>query len=43
MAWLPINIKRYLNGGGPAGSTKGLLEYLNQSNNNADNVNPEDG
>ena len=34
--------ERDLNGGGPAGSTLGLLEYLSQSNNNADNVNPED-
>ena len=34
--------KRDLNGGGPAGSTLGLLEYLSQSNNNADVVSPED-
>ena len=29
-------------GGGPAGATLGLLEYLSQSNNNADCVDPED-
>ena len=29
-------------GGGPAGSTLGLLEYLSQSKNNADCVDPED-
>lgn len=34
--------ERDLNGGGPAGSTLGLLEYLRNSNNSADNVNPED-
>ena len=37
-----LSTKRYLNGGGPAGSTIGLLEYLSQSNNSADVVNPED-
>ena len=34
--------KRNLNGGGPAGSTLGLLEYLSQSNDNANIVSPED-
>ena len=34
--------QRNLPGGGPAGSTLGLLEYLSQSNNSADCVNPED-
>ena len=29
-------------GGGPAGATLGLLEYLSQSNNNSDCVDPED-
>ena len=33
---------RNLPGGGPAGSSIGLLEYLSQSNNNADCVSPED-
>ena len=37
-----LSTKRDLNGGGPAGSTIGLLEYLSQSNNSADVVNPED-
>ena len=37
-----LSTKRDLNGGGPAGSTLGLLEYLSQSNNNADIVRPED-
>ena len=34
--------KRDLNGGGPAGSTLGLLEYLSQSNDSADCVDKED-
>ena len=34
--------EKNLNGGGPAGSTLGLLEYLSHSNNNADSVNPDD-
>ena len=34
--------KRNLPGGGPAGSTIGLLEYLSQSNNSADIFNQED-
>ena len=34
--------KRDLNGGGPAGSTLGLLEYLSQSNDSANCVDPED-
>ena len=34
--------KRNLNGGGPAGSTLGLLEYLSQSNDNANCVDQED-
>ena len=33
---------RDLNGGGPAGATFGLLEYLSQSNNFADMVNEDD-
>ena len=33
---------RNLPEGGPAGSSIGLLEYLSQSNNNADCVSPED-
>ena len=33
---------RKLNGGGPQGGTLGLLEYLCQSNDNADNINQED-
>ena len=34
--------KRNLNGGSPAGSTLGLLEYLSQSNDSADVVDPKD-
>ena len=30
-----------LSGGGPQGATLGLLEYLSQSNNNCDHVDPE--
>ena len=33
---------RNINGGGPQGATLGILEYLSQSNNNADCVKPED-
>ena len=33
---------RKINGGGPQGATLGILEYLSQSNNNADCVNEED-
>ena len=33
---------RELNGGGPQGSSFGIWEYLSQSNDNADFVNPED-
>ena len=33
---------RQLNGGGPQGALLGILEYLAQSNNNADMVEPED-
>jgi hypothetical protein len=33
---------RTINGGGPQGATIGLLEYLSQSNNCADNVNQSD-
>ena len=32
---------RNLSGGGPQGATLGLLEYLSQSNNNSNHVNPE--
>ena len=31
-----------VNGGGPQGATLGIIEYLSQSNNSADCVNPED-
>ena len=34
--------KRNINGGGPAGSTLGLLEYLSQYNDNANCVDQED-
>ena len=34
--------EKNLPGGGPAGSTLGLLEYLSQSNNNADCVSQKD-
>ena len=41
--WKGIYSKiRELNGGGPQGGTFGILEYLSQSNDNADNLNPED-
>ena len=33
---------RKLSGGGPQGSTLGILEYLSQSNDNADNVPVQD-
>ena len=33
---------RYLPGSGPQGSTFGVLEYLSQSNDNADNIPQED-
>jgi hypothetical protein len=33
--------ERSLSGGGPQGSTIGLLEYLSQSNNNTENIDPE--
>ena len=36
------SVPRKLNGGGPQGATLGILEYLSQSNNSADNVNVED-
>ena len=35
-------VPRKINGGGPQGATLGILEYLSQSNNNADCVNLED-
>ena len=35
-----ISSERHLNGGGPQGSTFGVWEYLAQSNNNADCVDP---
>ena len=35
-------VPRKLNGGGPQGATLGILEYLSQSNNSADNVSVED-
>ena len=37
-----LSTARYLPGSGPQGSTFGVLEYLSQSNDNADNVPPED-
>ena len=37
-----LSTPRKINGGGPQGATLGILEYLSQSNNNADNVNIED-
>ena len=36
------SVPRKINGGGPQGATLGILEYLSQSNNNADCVNEED-
>ena len=36
------SVPRTINGGGPQGATLGILEYLSQSNNNADCVNEED-
>ena len=33
---------RKINGGGPQGATLGILEYLSQSNDNADNISIED-
>ena len=36
------SIPRKINGGGPQGATLGILEYLSQSNNNADLVNEND-
>ena len=36
------SVPRTINGGGPQGATLGILEYLSQSNNNADCVSPED-
>ena len=37
-----LSAPRKINGGGPQGATLGILEYLAQSNNNADCVNQED-
>ena len=37
-----LSSARYLPGSGPQGSTFGVLEYLSQSNDNANNVPPED-
>ena len=36
------SVPRKINGGGPQGATLGILEYLSQSNNNADCVSSED-
>ena len=33
---------KQINGGGPQGATLGILEYLSQSNNNADMVSQKD-
>ena len=37
-----ISVTKRLKGGGPQGSTKGVLSYMSQSNNNADSVPLED-
>ena len=37
-----ISVTKRLKGGGPQGSTKGVLSYMSQSNNNADTVPLED-
>ena len=37
-----LSSKRTLNRGGPQGATFGILEYLSQSNNNADCVDSND-
>ena len=36
------SVPRHIKGGGPQGATLGILEYLSQSNDNADCVNSED-
>ena len=36
-----LSSPRNLSGGGPQGATLGLLEYLSQSNDNADHIDPE--
>ena len=36
------SVPRHIKGGGPQGATLGILEYLSQSNNNADCVSSED-
>jgi hypothetical protein len=36
-----LSSSRNLSGGGPQGATLGLLEYLSQSNDNADHIDPE--
>ena len=36
------SVPRALNGGGPEGATLGILEYLSQSNFNAECVGPEE-
>ena len=37
-----LSTSRKINGGGPQGATIGILEYLSQSNDSADFLNPED-
>ena len=37
-----MSVTKRLKGGGPQASTKGLLSYMSQSNNNADSVPLED-
>ena len=37
-----LSTQKNINGGGPQGATLGILEYLSQSNNNADMVNESD-
>ena len=42
MAWDIKSTPRKINGGGPQGATLGILEYLSQSNNNADMVSEDE-
>ena len=37
-----MSVTKRLQGGGPQGSTKGVLSYMSQSNNNTDSVPEED-
>ena len=38
-----LSVPKHIHGGGPQGATLGLLEYLSQSNDNADCVEKETG